>query len=616
MHSDELLNFGFASQTVYPPEKQYNFLTDEAFGSFLHLHYPEVEDVLDSVSAGKMELKHFDGGIAAIGVFPSLTLFLNFNKITAMREKCGLLDIADFYETLACILLHEKSHYSLHHFRIPFPAYDNYLMNIAQDMVIDSRIHRKNPQWRNWRELITQINRRIDETNSLFPKISTDPRDRYYILNLSDLDIYCYLVSLKIQNPQTPPSFDEHNWAGSPDSSGNNQGNSQGNKTGDKPRNNQGNNQGNQPGDQQGNQNGDEPNVPPPPADPNGPQDSDGNGQGQNSSGNQNEQSAQNSPDAQANKADKKDPSDSSQGNNSAQGDKAPNEGDNSVQANKTQNEGHNSPADSSGADKADKKDKADNDSEKELPQGFDDLMDEWCAKSRARLSQNDERFVPENALIMDKMMHVIASGKEHNLFNLLQKFIKKISYKQTRYTWKKISKKQPYSKPGVMYKKTPGEVLLMIDTSGSMHDFINEHIAEMAQAIYAAFARMSRVYGVPSRMYKADVDNRVLNFKKIEKVEELKEIDLAGGGGNDFEHIFNKLVLHWKEHTHSSQKFPDFILVLTDFGDDWHFLDRPEYKEIAEKIIWLSTDPYYPLRPSKGYIINVLSDDWSVSIR
>jgi hypothetical protein len=461
-------------------------------------------------------------------------------------------------------------------------------MNIAQDMVIDSRIHLKNPQWRNWQELITQINRRIDETNALFPKISTDPKDRYYILNLSDLDIYCYLVSLKIQNPQTPPRFDEHNWAGTPDSSGN----SQGNKSGDKTGNNQ------------GNQNGEGPNVTPPPADPNGPQDSVGNGQGQNNSDNQDEQAGKNSSDKQNEQAGKNSPDnqDEQAGKNSPD--------------NQNGQAGKISPDDSSDADTADKNDKADNDGEKELPKGFDDLMDEWCAKSRARLSQNDERFVPENALIMDKMMHVIACGKEHNLFNLLQKFIKKISYKQTRYTWKKISKKQPYSKPGVMYKKTPGEVLLMIDTSGSMHDFINEHIAEMAQAIYAAFARMSRVYGVPSRMYKADVDHRVLNFKKIEKAEELKEIDLAGGGGNAFEHIFNKLVLHWKEQTHSSQKFPDFILVLTDFGDDWRFLDRPEYKEVAEKIIWLSTDPYNPLRPSKGYIINVLSDDWSVSIR
>ena len=74
MQSDELLNFGFASQTVYPAQKQYNFLTDDAFSSFLHLHYLEVEDMLASISAGKVQLKHLDEGIAAISVFPTLVL--------------------------------------------------------------------------------------------------------------------------------------------------------------------------------------------------------------------------------------------------------------------------------------------------------------------------------------------------------------------------------------------------------------------------------------------------------------------------------------------------------------------------------------------------------------
>ncbi len=504
MNSDELVKFAFDSATVYPPEKQYNFRADEDFASFLHLHYPEVEDFVDSIRAGKIELKDCQEGLAAIGVFPRLTLWLNTNKLTAMKEKCGVLERYDFYETLACLLLHEKSHYSLQHFRVPFPAYDHNLLNIAQDMVIDTRIHRKNPQWRNWQETIAQINRQIDEAHAPLPKISADPQDRYYVLHLSDLDIYHYLDALRIENLQTPPRFDEHKWENQPDNAGNNLPSPQGN---------------------------------PPPTD---------------------------------------------------------SQGDTSEEKSDSQKE---KPA-------------------KELPYGFDELMDKWCAKSRARLSQNSQRHVAEGAAVMDEMMHVIASGKEHNLFHLLQKFIKKISYKQTRYTWKKISKKQPFRKPGVLYKKSPGEVLLMIDTSASMHAFINQHIAEMAQGVYAAFARLSRVYGVPSLMYKADVDDRVLSFKEIEKVEDLKEIDLTGGRGNNFEKIFDKLVLHWKEKTKSAQKFPDFILVLTDFGDDWEFLDRPEYKQVAEKIIWLSTDPYCPHRPSKGYIVNVLADDWSVSIR
>lgn len=249
-----------------------------------------------------MKLKHFDEGIAAISVFPSLTLWLNFNKLTTMRKKCELLDIADFYETLACLLLHAKSHYSLQHFRFPFSAYDNSLMNIAQDMVIDVRIHRKNSQWIDWQELIAQINSRIEETKVSLPKISFDSKDRYYVLNFSDLDIYYYLVSLKIQNPQTPPRFDEHHWENSPGSNGNNQGKGQGNSSGYKTENNQGN--------KPENQNGEGSSVTLPPTVPSGPQDSDGAGQaGKNQSDNQNEQSAQNSSEAQGDTADEKDPS-------------------------------------------------------------------------------------------------------------------------------------------------------------------------------------------------------------------------------------------------------------------------------------------------------------------
>lgn len=587
MQSDELLQFGFESKKVYPPEKQYNLMADEAFGSFLHLHYPEVEDMLVSVREEKMKLRHYDQGIAAIGVFPTLTLWLNFNRLTAMKEKCGLLEMYDFYEMLACLLLHEKSHCSLQHFRIPFPAYNHTLMNIAQDMVIDTRIHRKNPQWRNWQEMIDKINQKIDEKGVPFPKISTAPKDRYYVLHFSDLDVYNYLVNLQVDLSQTPPRFDEHKW-------GNEQSEDSSHQTsGEK-------GQGAQSGQNSG------AGTPPPPPDGTGENKPDGQPNRQDGRSEQGEQGGENAQDGQS-PDNEQNPQEGQGGQGAQNGQSQPNEqeiqGEQNRQAKQGEQNEQNGP-------------QAENRSEAELPKGFDDLIDEWCSKSRARLAQNDNRLLPQGANTMDEMMHVIARGKEHNLFNLLQKFIKKISYKQTRYTWKKISKKQPYRKPGVMYKKNPGEVLLIIDTSGSMHAFINKHIAEMANAIYTAFARMSRVYGVPSLMYKADVDERVLNLKEIEKVDELKEIDLTGGGGNDFEHIFDKLVLHWKEQTKSAQKFPDFILVLTDFGDDWSFLDRPAYKEVAEKIIWLSTDPYYPLRPSKGYIVDVLSDDWSVSIR
>ena len=80
---------------------------------------------------------------------------------------------------------------------------------------------------------------------------------------------------------------------------------------------------------------------------------------------------------------------------------------------------------------------------------------------------------------------------------------------------------------------------------------------------------------------------------------------------------MFDKLVLNWSKTAKSSQKFPDFILVLTDFGDDFSFLTNPEYKPVENKIIWLYTNfgNNFPV-PKAGHVIDVLADDWSTSIR
>ena len=247
-------------------------------------------------------------------------------------------------------------------------------------------------------------------------------------------------------------------------------------------------------------------------------------------------------------------------------------------------------------------------------------MFDKLASKARERLAQNANRKISKlnnNSELLDKVINKIANGKEHNLFNILKKYIKKMSYKQTTNTWKKISKKQPLKRPGVMYKKTPGEVLIIIDTSGSMHDFINNKIEDTMNGVYTAFAKMAKVYGLPSKIYKSDVDDRILTFNKINSVKELYEVKIALGGGNDFKFVFDKLVLNWSKTAKSSQKFPDFILVLTDFGDDFSFLTKPEYKPVENKIIWLYTNfgDYFPV-PKAGHVIDVLADDWSTSIR
>ena len=109
--------------------------------------------------------------------------------------------------------------------------------------------------------------------------------------------------------------------------------------------------------------------------------------------------------------------------------------------------------------------------------------------------------------------------------------------------------------------------------------------------------------------------------YGQYKTVEDLKKIQLIGGGGNNFEHIFNELVFGWKSKTKSSQKFPDFVIVITDLGDDLSFLKDPKYRSFGNKIIWIYTQTqeiggFLYEKPAVGIVIDAFADDWSASIR
>lgn len=519
MPSDELINLAFSSQQTYPSYELYIFQRDLFFLEYLQTNYPSVYDFITSK---QLKIKHLKDGIAAITINQAtgqVTLFINYHKITYIRNICLGMEIEEFYETMACLIMHEQLHYMLKHFRVPFEAYNHNQLNIAQDMVIDNMIHRINPGWRNWQNFVDEINNTIDklDKNTMFHKISTEENSQYDLLNFSDLDIYFYISELKLEKEQY--RIDKHEW------------------------------------------NGDEIS-----------EDTEGQKQKQ--------ESRQNDKETENNKNEKQE-----------------NEQEN--RENKPREEDNNATPSIS----------------------VDDMFDKLASKARERIAQNANRKISQlnnkNSDLLDKVINKIANGKEHNLFNILKKYIKKISYKQKTNTWKKISKKQPLKRPGIMFKKVPGEVLIIIDTSGSMHEFINNKIEDTMNGVYSAFAKMAKVYGLPSKIYKSDVDDRILTFNKINSVKELYEVKIALGGGNDFQYVFDKLVLNWSKTAKSSQKFPDFILVLTDFGDDFSFLTKPEYKPIQNKVIWLYTNfgCNFPL-PKTGHIVDVLADDWSTSIR
>ena len=530
MTCDELINLAFSHSQKYAPEDLYDFRADDDLMTYLHTHYPEAYDFLHLPG---LTLAEDPVGIAAVGVEPRLTLYLNPHKLTFMKQTSGLLHLDEFYKTFACLILHEEMHYVLRHFRFPQAAYKHDLLNIAQDMVIDNRIHIQNPGWRNWQHKIDEINCAIDEQHRTLAKLSADPNDPHFVLNFSDIDIYFYLDELNLaRNPQDPPQFDEHPWN-------------------DEPKAGSGSHAAEHAG-----------------------------GHTQETLGNHT--------------ADNQTPSE---------------------RGNSPENSG-NTPADRQ-TGQAPKKSAPPDTKAPANPPDYDTILGELVKAARDRASQNEGRpWLNKNEQIMDRTLQIVAKGKEHNLFALLKRFIKKISYKQRTLTWKKISRKQPCIKPGTIYKKMPGEVLILIDTSGSMHAFIKKHIADTMNGIYTAFAQVARNYGLPSKMYKSDFAEQVLNFNKIKSVEELRNVTLFPGGGTSLSAAFSAVVDPWRKLTKSTQKAPDFILIITDFGDDYTFLKGNKYSALANKIMWLSTDPHTAFRPPVGIVVDVLADDWSTSIR
>ncbi|WP_413852943.1 hypothetical protein [Candidatus Ruminimicrobium bovinum] len=214
MTSDELINLAFGSQQIYPLFELYIFQKDKYFLEYLQINYPSVYDFITSK---QLTIKHLKDGIAAITINQTtgnVILFINYHKITYIRNICLGMETESFYETLACLIMHEQLHYMLKHFRVPFDGYNHKQLNIAQDMVIDNMIHRINPGWRNWQTVVDEINNTIDKLNknTMFNKISTEENSKYDLLNFSDLDIYFYISELNLKNEQE--RIDKHEWNG------------------------------------------------------------------------------------------------------------------------------------------------------------------------------------------------------------------------------------------------------------------------------------------------------------------------------------------------------------------------------------------------------------------
>ncbi|MFQ3675675.1 MAG: hypothetical protein SNJ64_03950 [Endomicrobiia bacterium] len=527
---DSILTQLFNSNDRYDKSNYWDFQNDTNFIKYLEIKFPYLKDFINIC-----EIEYSEQiSIAAITINKNKTLsskecilYLNPHRITKLiktKWSSTFLYPSLNYKIFACILTHEMYHIILKHFRLPQIAFDelgHHYMNIADDMIVDNMIHRRISDWRDWSDLIREINNKYKEmknvTEDLIVKKQGEKND---ILNHYDWQLYIYLkeyVPKESLKQFEKIRIDTHKWS-----------------------------------------------------------ETDKNDSNENSS----EQTTQN-------------------------------EKNNTESGKNSQDSERNKP------------EKSQNSSDNEQS-----IYESIFQKVKENKNKNSKRPLAklDNNDFEEQIIESIARGKERNLYNILKRYVRKISLKQKKNSWKKISRKQPYLRPGVQYKKQPGEILLVVDTSGSMHNFLKEHLPEVYKNIYSSFKKIQSVFGQPSSFYLVETSN------KIHRITKIKEFDFFNqqpkfirGGNTDYLSVF-KLILNWRKETGSLQKLPDLIIFISDFETNFDFMKKnntviaPEYKELGNKLLWLYTNEFNELSkeqfPPVGDVVNLMASDWGTSIR
>lgn len=95
-------------------------------------------------------------------------------------------------------------------------------------------------------------------------------------------------------------------------------------------------------------------------------------------------------------------------------------------------------------------------------------------------------------------------------------------------------------------------DILFMIDTSGSMSD-------DMITAAYSEVKGAIDQFGGKLEGWLGFFDAAIIEPKRFTSLDEFKIIKPAGGGGTDFQIIFEYV------HKHMQDKLPTSIIILTD---------------------------------------------------
>lgn len=570
MTLDEVITQAMRYEGRYKPEEITNFASDPIFMDYLRANYCDVYDFVVKCNVKEK----LDIPIAAITIGKKSntpTLFLHPHRITFMfREMALKLGPGPIYEAFACILWHESLHVTLKHFRVPFQGYSHNFLNVAQDMVIDNLIHQKCQGWRDWQGMIDEINAGLSRNKSIMKPIDNAPDSPTKILNQTDLFIYTYLKEACVDVAKTKKDrFDDHEWSkeGEPESGDEKEGkDGRGDSTPEDEKKDKGDGKGDE-------------------------------AKGKDSGGNVIPEDEEKGKGGDEDKG-----QDEDKGGDAGKGEdegKEENEG-------KDENEGKGDEEGKGGGQEAGKT--------------IDDFLDDLAKSAAERNSKNKDRSAAEaiGALIGDMVLEKTAQGRDHNLYNLLKKYIKVLSAKNKQISWKKVSRKQPGRRPGILKKTKPGQVVLIIDTSGSMAPYLKNSFEDTLYGIYSTFSRIARVYGMPSIFNKIEVDDSAPRIEEIGGLEELKKMKLSYGGGTNYEPAFEVLMDKWKKETKAGSNLPDFVLFISDFDCSFNFLSDVKYRKLDRKLIWIYTG--YPglmiNKPPIGTIVHALADDWLASAR
>ncbi len=462
-------------------------------------------------------------------------------------------DIITAYNLIAGILYHEMLHYVFKHFRLPPQQFDTKELNYAQDIVIDNHIKTKIPQWRDWKEIIDIINNKIKENKIGLTYISLKPQKEL-------IDEYKSIFELSDKDlyvyiKQTQIDVSQIKFPRFDTHSW--------------------------------------------------------NSEKSTSQNIEDKTQTQNNTSQQILSQETKDKQRASNENEQLQQTtkKTQNNTNQQISSQETKDKQHTS-NENEQLQQTTKK--------QSLSKIAEDFYNDFISTMRKKYDKIQNDFFLSNSQdrTLEKQYKRIDETSRYNLFNILLRYVKKLSAKRKQQTWKKINKRYPYMYPGNIYKKNPGSVFLILDVSGSMHEFLEKHLVKIFSNIYYTFKKVSKLYGDVEKIYRANIDSKVRSFDEIKNIDELKEIKYHYGGGTNYSEIFTKYLSNWQKITKSVDKYPDLIIFVTDF--DLGAMEsiksvKSNYqnlvKELDKRILWLYIESGEPnFNPGFGTIINVFS--------